>query len=196
MSACSQNTTISTIQTPFDNLCACIDSIQPGYDRFEDLNADMSCIKMISGNDKDTFDLALNYAFNNCKGFARRVSELNLTMMGHDSIPFVKPNPELCMQNHHGKWRDILSNDSTYSVFYKDRVEHFKADAPVGKWIILSRENCQTTYLVTEQDIPYPFPPNLGDTVVTTTIGISENYLKNIVKIGEVEVVTIGIRVE
>ena len=195
LASCSHKVTEVTLPTSQSNLCECINSVSSSLDSKERLNKNMDCIFSESGNYKDSFNLVLTYAINNCEGFSKTISELNLSIQGFDSIDFVQPTPELCENNLNGKWRDILSDDSTYAVYYSNRVEHYDSNSMTGQWRILSKNGCKTTYVVTEQNQINPYPPNIGDTITATTIGVNDSLTKNKLQMRNIEVITIGIKI-
>jgi len=190
---------VSSLPTPENDqisVCDCIKSTKTSVDPNSELDAIMNCILSETKNDKDSFFILLASTINNCNGFSKKISELSLSIAGYDTIQFSTPTPKGCQSKLIGKWKDVLSDEIGYSMFYENRVEHYKADTLVGKWQILFEENCQVTYLVTEQSEVSPFPPNLGDTVISTTIGVKDKYVKNLLQINEIEIVTIGVKLE
>jgi hypothetical protein len=190
---CNQESAESGPQESSSSICECINSVQLDLRPEESLNANMACLLNAAKNNRDTFQLYLNNAFLNCTGFARRISELELSAADLDTLQFVRPKPDYCLNNLNGAWYDVLGDASSYSITYEDKVEHYEDDILVGNWLVISKSDCEITYVVAEQN-DESFPPYVGDTVVSTLVGIKDSLVKNVLQIRGFEVVSIGVK--
>lgn len=195
LGSCSQKTTKEINSSLDDSVCDCIKQVNHSNSPEDRLNASLICLQNEAKNNRDTFFTVLNHTFFNCNGFAREMSELNLSIAGLDTVDFEIPELSDCKYLSGDRWKDVLADTTTFSLYYKDKVEHYSDGSLIGIWTIVSNSNCETTFVVTMQEEEQLVPPYLGDTIISKTIGIKDNMVKSLLRIQNFEIVSVGVKV-
>jgi len=196
LSSCSTSIVKKEYISEYNIVCDCLDSINSEM-TIEKVDFEtMKCITNVSGENRDSFFIVLDYCMQNCPNFIKVRNELEMKIYGIDTLNFNPVSDSECKAIFNGKWKDALSNLNSYSIRNDNLIEFYENEELISIWKILKHENCRTTYLVTKESIENKLPPHVDDTVTWLITGHNDSLIQGIFSYGQMEIKSIGIKLK